>query len=54
MNVSGWFGAWSVRVTVVVPGGRSPMFIMFALIVFVLEITVKVCSRVLVCMTAFL
>ena len=54
MNVSGRFGAWSIRVIVVVPGGRSPMFMMFALIVFVLEITVNDCSRVLVCTTAFL
>ena len=54
MNVSGRFGAWSIRVTVVVPGGRSPMFTIFALIGFVLEITVNDCSRVLVCITAFL
>ena len=54
MIVSGWFGAWRFRFMVVVPGGRSPMLMMFALIVCVLEITVNVCSRVLVCITAFL
>lgn len=50
----GWFGALNCIVTLVVPGDKSPILIIFAFIVFVLDITVNDWNMLLVWMTVFL
>jgi hypothetical protein len=47
-------GDCSCKVTVVAPGGKSPILIMFAFTVLVLDVTMNDWNKVLVWMTAFL